>query len=890
MEPFKSATLLIGDMTRVVQRKRAWCGLTALILGISLGLPWPTGSAAAQADGSAAEPVTIEQILPAGAACFIQTSGVDRLLERCQSLNLCRLWLDPEVQAFFADSLDLLPGMLPNGGDASIPLQELWRLWRGKIALAWYDGLPLFQNGMVPDIVAVLDLGAERDAVMHEWRSLIDLAVWAKNLTPGEERYRDATIHTLDHPGRGLSLHYTLVDSFLVLSLTKPSIHRVIDLTVDGAPSLAFDPVFSRCYERTGGSRSDGSLYVNMQRVLDIIQPILPPKKADSIEILGLDQVEALSLTTTIEGGGSREMLFVSTPRGQTGLTRALSPQAVSMECLEQTPPEALFFLATACDLELLLQNIENLLEVGQPGGQEAFSRNVNAFLQRIGLGREDELASIVGHELTFFVSAPRSGGLAAMIPDMVLSLSIADEEAFYPVLDELVATLGSVTNVAESRFNDWILHSVTIPQRGVPLSPTLTVGGGRLWIASTAMTMKRHLRWMESGSGGLLESEVFPKAMAGTPDGATLLHFANLKSSAQFGYSIGAPLLSGALSNKGLPVDAALLPMTETITQYITNAGAWAVADDTGFLLSLNSPLGVGAALAGLATIAEGMFKEGSINALLSAPSGGGDNIPVVQLEEPALGEAFIKMHDGAHAEAEDRLTRWIAANPNRRYFTLWARRHRGECRMQLGRFDGAIEDYQWVAERDENSRGLILYEIARAWVQLGNADDAIANLTQAIDEGFKIFDYDPQFDSLQDDARLGAFFDVVIEASVFMRSSEYEEAEQLFAAWLFSNPYHELSAWAHKNRGDCLVRLDRHSEAIEDYEKAAEGSKIHAPMAYYNIACAYARSDDSDRAIQYLKRAVDAGFEDLDLIEFDSSLDSIRDDRRVKALGWRL
>src|SRR5207237_1428705 len=61
------------------------------------------------------------------------------------------------------------------------------------------------------------------------------------------------------------------------------------------------------------------------------------------------------------------------------------------------------------------------------------------------------------------------------------------------------------------------------------------------------------------------------------------------------------------------------------------------------------------------------------------------------------------------------------------------------------------------------------------------------------------------------------------------------------------------------HYAKGMDLHRRGRYQEAIAEFEKAIdEGQREGA--ATYNIACGYARMGDSNRAFQWLERAIDA------------------------------
>ena len=85
--------------------------------------------------------------------------------------------------------------------------------------------------------------------------------------------------------------------------------------------------------------------------------------------------------------------------------------------------------------------------------------------------------------------------------------------------------------------------------------------------------------------------------------------------------------------------------------------------------------------------------------------------------------------------------------------------------------------------------------------------------------------------------------------------------------------------------SRGMELHNEERYDEAIEAFRHAIdEGTRVEA--ATYNIACGYARKGDADRAIEWLKKSVEEGFELSSYIDKDDDLDSIRSDPRFAEL----
>ncbi|HSE62288.1 MAG TPA: M56 family metallopeptidase, partial [Thermoanaerobaculia bacterium] len=85
--------------------------------------------------------------------------------------------------------------------------------------------------------------------------------------------------------------------------------------------------------------------------------------------------------------------------------------------------------------------------------------------------------------------------------------------------------------------------------------------------------------------------------------------------------------------------------------------------------------------------------------------------------------------------------------------------------------------------------------------------------------------------------------------------------------------------------SRGMELHNDERYDEAIAAFQRSInEGNRVEA--ATYNIACGYARKGDADRAIEWLKKSVEEGFELSSYIDKDDDLDAIRSDPRFAEL----
>jgi tetratricopeptide (TPR) repeat protein len=107
--------------------------------------------------------------------------------------------------------------------------------------------------------------------------------------------------------------------------------------------------------------------------------------------------------------------------------------------------------------------------------------------------------------------------------------------------------------------------------------------------------------------------------------------------------------------------------------------------------------------------------------------------------------------------------------------------------------------------------------------------------------------------------------------------------DAGKHFSKVLEINPH---DGRAHLNLGVALARQGRTAEAIDHYFKASLQDPVNASLAYYNIACEYAKQHKTEKSLTWLEKAIRKGFRNWNHIKGDKDLDSIRSSARYKEL----
>jgi serine/threonine protein kinase/tetratricopeptide (TPR) repeat protein len=130
---------------------------------------------------------------------------------------------------------------------------------------------------------------------------------------------------------------------------------------------------------------------------------------------------------------------------------------------------------------------------------------------------------------------------------------------------------------------------------------------------------------------------------------------------------------------------------------------------------------------------------------------------------------------------------------------------------------------------------------------------------------------------------------------ANILNKEGRYQEAEKTARQALdiqarVLGPGHPDSLGTLQVLGIAMVHNRRYGEAkqlFEDViEKIGKAQESNVSLAWYKFACVAAAAHDSDEAVQHLREAVKEGYKDIDRIQADDDLKSLRGYPRFEAL----
>jgi tetratricopeptide (TPR) repeat protein len=188
-----------------------------------------------------------------------------------------------------------------------------------------------------------------------------------------------------------------------------------------------------------------------------------------------------------------------------------------------------------------------------------------------------------------------------------------------------------------------------------------------------------------------------------------------------------------------------------------------------------------------------------------------------------------------------------------------VWS--NKGVALADLGRHDEALEAFSKSIE--------IKPDFHEAWTNKGAGLAKLGRQSEALEAYNKAIEIKP------DDHKAWSN-----KGAALSSSGRHDEALEAFSKSIEIKPDHQ-EAWY--NKGATLTDLGRYAEGIEAYNKSIEIEPDDYD-AWYNLACLYSLKKEKDKALKYLQKAIENGFNNLSLIKEDNDLDFIRNEKEFR------
>ena len=175
-------------------------------------------------------------------------------------------------------------------------------------------------------------------------------------------------------------------------------------------------------------------------------------------------------------------------------------------------------------------------------------------------------------------------------------------------------------------------------------------------------------------------------------------------------------------------------------------------------------------------------------------------------------------------------------------------------------------------------------MYNIACGYSLLNDKENALFWLDRSLGVGFDRADLlkqDSDLDPLRSDPR---FNDILKKASLLKKDEKPGKDKTISRLEDAINTFEQLKRDASQDGnewnkvGSRLIRLRDFDRAVSALNQAVDFLEYRGSNAMYNLACAYALKGDRSLGIEWLEKAINAGFDNSDKLKDDPDIASLR------------
>ena len=217
------------------------------------------------------------------------------------------------------------------------------------------------------------------------------------------------------------------------------------------------------------------------------------------------------------------------------------------------------------------------------------------------------------------------------------------------------------------------------------------------------------------------------------------------------------------------------------------------------------------------------------------------------------------------------------------------------GYCLLPIGRHVEAVQAFTKQLEHGfapDNA----CYNLACAHALQGKKEVAFSWLEKSIRKGFTKtghMEEDDDLASLREDHRFAALLDLATEIrDVRTEAKElFEDYDWKAAASAYEKVVARMpdNGEAYHRLGYALIISGRHADSIKAFKRQLE-TGYRAATALYNLACANALQGNTEVAMDWLRKSVDAGFDQHKLFRTDKDLAALRRHPEFETLRGRV
>lgn len=634
----------------------------------------------------AADTRSLAEAIPADAAALVVVD-VGRLAADADTLDLVRLYRDPEVQGFLAPALEYLRGQsefrefqaglallkmygLPDviAGTASLALLGVGippegggaPRWVTPSALAADADVTALQSGrpLIPDLVLSIETTG-REAFESALLRAIELIPEAttRDVASSGFPHRVTTIPAVGMGDQPIDVHHGFAGDVFVAGFNGDRLAAVagaLQGEAQESSTLAADATYTAWRERSARTNGVFEVYVGTKHALQAVPNFLANDEAAREEFLrsGLGDIEGAGYSIALESGRLRESAALFLPRQRRGFLTILDALQPAASIADRLPAAAALGVAFRVDPGILFDRVTALIEQWEPDEHAELQQDLAGMKQEFGFDLRSDLLASLGADFALAATIPKSG----FIPEFQGSFALADAAKFGALLERLkaiaAAQSGGDVSFSELPIKDRPGAFAVKLGAGALVQPALCIAGDRLYFAGSTSSLKRALAALDKPAKSIAsDNPDFARCVATTVGkslgSAAGLIYVDIAGGAEFGLNMAVPFIPVALSQAGLPfeLEMATFPTTENVCSYLSGLLSTVRLDDTALAYDASSPFGgllVYAVAAGAVAAVQMQQRMAFAEGMPPLPRDPGPTAPAADPDGPWIGVYF--------------------------------------------------------------------------------------------------------------------------------------------------------------------------------------------------------------------------------------------------------
>ena len=373
---------------------------------------------------------------------------------------------------------------------------------------------------------------------------------------------------------------------------------RLFDAVSRPASSLTRNPLFQAARRGSEADSASSFLYINVGRLLSILDALNFPGAIQAIEAVGLAGVQAAGIAGSYHRNGIRHNIFLASPGSRTGgILSALLPappewQGIGMEAYSRTiPVQADSFMAMRIDPPTFFREVSYLADsigaVNRPGGLASLIANGRI----LGVPLAQVVAPL-GNEI---ILHPHDDTQVAIFRQVNIP-------AFEAIVEQMERNAGAAfsTLAVEGYPIRYFNRRASLQ---APLAPAFFLapsrpGGqtGALYAATHPQALVSLIRESKDARESLAQAADFRETSAGLSGGYSFYYYNGNRDAYRRAYNFLLPAAALWAASGRYPVDTGLLPPAKVATRDMFGCAIGIKGAEDGALVQIYSPVGANA------------------------------------------------------------------------------------------------------------------------------------------------------------------------------------------------------------------------------------------------------------------------------------------------------